>query len=141
MQFQSTTEESFRTLQLEYKKTTLKSYKRKRNINANSLNSSIVWFCSFWGSLTIFETSALSKRHQFFKHYSRKVYFSGNIEITRMSQMKTEIIPVIVGELEVIKTGSEKLVSEIRWNINFWEIQKTALLRIIIIIIMIIIIK
>ena len=55
-----------------------------------------------------------------------------------MSQMKTEIIPVVVGALEVIKTGSEKLVSEIRSNINFWEIQKTALLRIIIIIIIII---
>ena len=26
-----------------------------------------------------------------------------------MSQMKTEIIPVVVGALEVIKTGSEKL--------------------------------
>ena len=45
--------------------------------------------------------------------------------------MKTEIIPMVVGALEVIKTGSEKLVCEIRGNINFGEIQKTALLRII----------
>ena len=40
------------------------------------------------------------------------------IEITRMWQMKTEIIPVVVGALGVIKKGSEKLVREITGNIN-----------------------
>ena len=57
--------------------------------------------------------SSLKITRTLFKNYSRKVYFSGTIEITRMWQMKTEIIPVVVGALEVIKTGSEKLVSEI----------------------------
>ena len=35
------------------------------------------------------------------------------IEITRMWQMKTEIIPVVVGALGVVKKGSEKLMREI----------------------------
>ena len=36
--------------------------------------------------------------------------------------MKTEIIPVVVGALGVIKKGSEKLVREIPGNFNLWEI-------------------
>ena len=40
------------------------------------------------------------------------------IEITRMWQMKRELIPVDVGALEVINKGSEKLVREIPGNIN-----------------------
>ena len=42
--------------------------------------------------------------------------------------MKTELIPVVVGALGVIKKGSEELVREIPGNVNLWEIQKTALL-------------
>ena len=45
-----------------------------------------------------------------------------------MWQMKTEIIPVVIGALGVIKKGSEKVVREILGNINPWEIQKTILL-------------
>ena len=44
-----------------------------------------------------------------------------------MWQMKTEIIPVVVGALGMIKKGSEKLIKEIPGKINPWEIQKTAL--------------
>ena len=44
------------------------------------------------------------------------------IEITRMWQIKREIIPVVIGALRVIKKG------EIPGNINLQEIQKTALL-------------
>ena len=40
------------------------------------------------------------------------------IEITRMWQMKRELIPVVVDALEVINKGSEKLVREIPGNIN-----------------------
>ena len=40
------------------------------------------------------------------------------IEITRMWQMKRELTPVVVGALEVINKGSEKLVREIPGNIN-----------------------
>ena len=40
------------------------------------------------------------------------------IEITRMWQMKRELIPVVVCALEVINKGSEKLVREIPGNIN-----------------------
>ena len=51
------------------------------------------------------------------------------IEITRMWQMKREIIPVVVAALggRVIKKGSEELVREIPGNVNLWEIQKTTL--------------
>ena len=42
-------------------------------------------------------------------------------EITRMWQMETEISPVVVGALRVIKKGSEKLVREILGNLNLWE--------------------
>ena len=50
------------------------------------------------------------------------------IEIARMWQMKTEIIPVVVGALgEVIKRGSEELVRRIPGKVNLWEIQKTTL--------------
>ena len=58
----------------------------------------------------------------------RSKYKDLEIEITRMWQMKTEIIPVVIGALGVIKKGSEKLVREILGNINPWEIQKTKLL-------------
>ena len=46
-----------------------------------------------------------------------------------MWQMKTEIIPVVIGALGVIKKGSEKFISEITGNINFQEIQTTTLLE------------
>ena len=39
-------------------------------------------------------------------------------EITRMWQMKTEIIVVVVGALGMIKKGSEKLIKEIPGKIN-----------------------
>ena len=58
----------------------------------------------------------------------RSQYKDLEIEITRMWQMKTEIIPVVIGALGVIKKGSEKVVREILGNINPWEIQKTILL-------------
>ena len=58
----------------------------------------------------------------------RSKYKDLEIEITRMWQMKTEIIPVVIGALGVIKKGSEKVVREILGNINPWEIQKTILL-------------
>ena len=58
----------------------------------------------------------------------RSKYKDLEIEITRMWQMKTEIIPVVIGALGVIKKGSEKVVREILRNINPWEIQKTILL-------------
>ena len=41
--------------------------------------------------------------------------------------MKTEIIPVVVGVIGVIKKGSENLVREIAGNINLWKILKATL--------------
>ena len=49
-------------------------------------------------------------------------------EITKMWQMKTEIIPVVIGALGMVKKGSEKFISEIPGNVNPKEIQKTTLL-------------
>ena len=46
-----------------------------------------------------------------------------------MWQMKTEIIPVVIGALGVVTEGSENcFISEIPGNINLQEIQKTTLL-------------
>ena len=42
-------------------------------------------------------------------------------EIPRMWQIETEIIPVVVGALRVIKKGSEKFVGEILGNLNLWQ--------------------
>ena len=50
------------------------------------------------------------------------------IEIARMWQMRTVIIPVVVGALGVIRKGTEKQLREIPGNNNPHEIQKTALL-------------
>ena len=44
-----------------------------------------------------------------------------------MWQMKTEIIPVVIGVLGVIKKSSEKFISEIPGNINLH--QNTTLLE------------
>ena len=44
-----------------------------------------------------------------------------------MWQMKTEVTPVLVGPLGVVKKSSEKLIREIPGNINLSEIQKTTL--------------
>ena len=41
-----------------------------------------------------------------------------------MWQMNTEIVPVVVGALGVIKKGSEKRVREIPRNINLYRIFK-----------------
>ena len=45
-----------------------------------------------------------------------------------MWQMKTEIIPVVIGALGEVKKGSEKFISEIPGNINLQEIQIKTLL-------------
>ena len=52
----------------------------------------------------------------------KKCTLVGNRNYPSMWQMKTEIIPVVVGALGVIKKGSEKLVREIPGNFNLWEI-------------------
>ena len=49
------------------------------------------------------------------------------IIIARMSQMRTVVIPVVVGGLGVIKKGTERHLREIPGN-NLQEIRKTALL-------------
>ena len=50
------------------------------------------------------------------------------IEITRMWGMKTQIVPVIIGALGVIKKGIDKQICKIPGNINVTELQKIALL-------------
>ena len=50
------------------------------------------------------------------------------IEINRMWGMKTEVIPVVIGALGLVKKGLEKFTNKIPGNINIDEIQKIALL-------------
>ena len=48
-------------------------------------------------------------------------------EIAKMWTMKTKTIPVIVGALGMIKTGTQKYVNEIPGKLYFAEIQKIVL--------------
>ncbi|MEO0971429.1 MAG: hypothetical protein AAFX80_24760, partial [Cyanobacteria bacterium J06639_18] len=50
------------------------------------------------------------------------------IEITKMWSMRTEIVPVIVGALGVIKKGSEEYLKKIPGKISQKQLQKIALL-------------
>ena len=49
------------------------------------------------------------------------------IEIKRMWDMSTEIVPVVVGALGIIKKGLDKVTSSIPGNISTNEIQKIRL--------------
>ena len=50
------------------------------------------------------------------------------IEISRMWNMKTEVIPVVIGALGLMKKGVEQYTNRIPGNINIYEVQKIALL-------------
>ena len=50
------------------------------------------------------------------------------VEIACMWQMRTVVIPIVVGALRVIKKGTEKHLREIPGNHNLQEIQKTVFL-------------
>ena len=84
----------------------------KNNNNNNNNNSCI-----------LIDVAIPSDKNTFTK-VSEKIpkYKDLEIEITRMWQMKAEIIPVVLGALRVIKKGSEKFNSKIPGNINLPEI-------------------
>ena len=50
------------------------------------------------------------------------------IEITRMWGMRTEVIPVVIGALGLIKKGMDKFIERIPGSVNLYEVQKIALL-------------
>ena len=50
------------------------------------------------------------------------------IEIARMWGMKTQIVPVVVGALGVIKKGIDEQICKIPGKINVTELQKITLL-------------
>ena len=50
------------------------------------------------------------------------------IEIKRLWGMKTQIVPVVIRALGVVKKGIEKQIDKIPRNINITELQKIALL-------------
>ena len=50
------------------------------------------------------------------------------IEVTKMWQMKTTTVPIVVGALVLIKRGLEKYSSQIPGHIRIEELQKIALL-------------
>ena len=49
------------------------------------------------------------------------------IEVSRMWKVKTQIIPVIVGALGMIKKGTQKYLNDIPGNLSLTEIQKIVL--------------
>ena len=51
------------------------------------------------------------------------------IEITKIRRVKTEIVPVIVGELALMSKGMEYNLGNISGAININELQKTILLE------------
>ena len=51
------------------------------------------------------------------------------IEITKIRRVKTEIVPVIVGELALISKGIEHNLGKISGAINMNELQKIILLK------------
>ena len=50
------------------------------------------------------------------------------IEVTRMWQLETTIIPVVIGALGMIKKGTETHVNKIPGNISIPELQKITLM-------------
>ena len=50
------------------------------------------------------------------------------VEVTKMWQMKTSTVPIVVGALGLIKSSLEKYVSQILGHIRIEELQKIALL-------------
>ena len=55
-------------------------------------------------------------------------YKNLEIEIIKVWGMKTQIVPVAIGALGVVKKGIEKQIGKIMGNINVTELQKIALL-------------
>ena len=56
-------------------------------------------------------------------------YKDFEIEITKIQRVKTEIVPVIVGELALISKGMEYNLGKISGAININELQKIILLE------------
>lgn len=78
---------------------------------------------------TIIDIAVPSERNTSLS-FSGKIskYKDLEIEIRRMWGMTTTIIPVIIGSLGLIKSGSQNIISQIPGNINLFELQKSALL-------------
>ena len=55
-------------------------------------------------------------------------YKDHETEIQRMWKMKTEVIPIVIGELGTIKKGMENNIRNISENMNINSLQKTCLL-------------
>ena len=56
------------------------------------------------------------------------MYKDLEIEMAKFWVMKTQIVPVIIGALGVIKKCIEKQISKIPGNLNVTELQEIALL-------------
>ena len=64
----------------------------------------------------------------FFKTFC--YYIDLEIEIARMWKMGTEMIPIVIGALGVIKKGLEKYVDKIPGTVSIDELQNITLLGI-----------
>jgi hypothetical protein len=73
---------------------------------------------------------AISRDRNVIKKESEKIlkYKDLTIEIQRMSNVKTEVIPVIIGATGTISKSFRKYVSNIPGNHEVEELQKTATL-------------
>ena len=50
------------------------------------------------------------------------------IEIQRMWKMKTEVIPILIGALDIIKKGVDNNIRNVSKNLNIKSLQKACLL-------------
>ena len=75
------------------------------------------------------DTSIPSERNVSIKEVEKlSKYKDLEIEVTKMWEMKTSTVPIVVGALGLIKRGLEKCVSQIPGHIRIEELQKIALL-------------
>ncbi|XP_069997623.1 uncharacterized protein [Penaeus vannamei] len=78
---------------------------------------------------TIIDMAVPSERNTSIKAIEKlSKYKDLEIEIQKMWSMKTEVIPVVIGALGLVKKGLDKYSNKIPGNISICEVQKIALL-------------
>ena len=70
------------------------------------------------------ETMPISKKLKSLKETVKK-----QIEISKMWSMKTNLIPIVIGALGLIRNGMNRYVEQIPGNIRVEELQKNVLLE------------
>ena len=97
------------------------SYKKKKRVIKDKVNST----CKLIDMTVPCDKNVSSKEIE-----KKSKYKDLEIEIQRMWKMKTEVIPIVVGELGTIKKGMENNIRNVSEAMNIKSLQKTCLLGI-----------